>query len=598
MLVIVLSGIFYTETEKQTFIATVSYDTYGYYLYLPAFFIYKDPVHLRFIPEITERYPFLTNYFYQARLADNGNYVMNYTSGLALLYLPFFLIGHIAAKLASYPADGFSLPYQLAIFWGGILCAIAGAIFLMKVLIRFFDDKVTAVVLAVVLLGSNYFYYAAVENAMPHNYIFTLYAVLLYACMKWHERHRMKFSLMMALSIGLAILIRPTEILVVIVPLLWGVYNFDTLKIKFSLLLQYRWQIVVMVLIIGAIGCIQLAYWKYASGKWLYYSYAENLHLDFKHPHIISGLFSFRKGWFIHTPLMMLAFPALFITYGRMKEIFLAIFAFTILHIYIIFSWPVWWYGGSFGCRPMIHAYPLLAISFGALFAYFFRSKFKIPIYWLAAAVISFLIFLNLFQSWQYANKFFSPEGLNSYVYKLTFLKTKITRKTIYEYQGLQDPEKFKMAKWKLLATNDFENPEIANSDTNRFAGSYGLQLSDEAPDYEVFTAPVKDIKIYRISFHGFFDHYVYKEKNFAALKLKFYKDGKPLSARQARLNNLTGNDVIREEPDYFGKPNIWYPLQFCFSVPAGADSLRMSFHCSGCGNYYVDDLVIEASGY
>lgn len=590
-------GILYSETEKQAFIATISYDTYGYYLYLPAFFIYKDPLHLQFIPEITERYPFLTNYFYQARLTENGNYVMNYTAGLSVLYLPFFCIGHLIAKLSPYPADGFSLPYHAAIYWGGVIWAIAGAFFLKQTLKHFFNDTVVAMVLVVLLFGSNYFYYAAVENAMPHNYLFTLYAILLIAVIRWHESFEKKYAFVMAITIGLAALIRPTEIIIALVPLLWGIFNTDTFKAKIKTLGQHWQQAALMTLVIIGIGCIQLIYWRYASGRWLYYSYAENLGFNFLHPEIIKGLFSIRKGWFIHTPLMLMVFPALIITAFRMKQHFPVIALYIALHIYITFSWSVWWYEGSYGSRPMIHVYPVLALAFGCLFQYIFQLKQKRIVLSFLVPVMAFFIFLNLFQTWQYANKFFSTEGINSYVWKLTFLKTKITRETIWEYQKLERAAKFSNAQWKTVATYDFENAVVWHVDSiYAYTGNYALQLAPQHRETVVFRSQLKNEKAFMVAFYGFFEQYVYEEDHFAVLKVTFFKQGKRLTDKTATLNNLTGNETITSESDYFGKAHTWYPLKFYFSVPPEADSVAITFHCRGWQPYNLDDLVIKIS--
>lgn len=67
----------------------LSYDAFGYYIYLPAFLLYKDPFHLAFVKDIIWQYD-NTHELYQAILLPNGNYVFGYTGGVALLQLLFF----------------------------------------------------------------------------------------------------------------------------------------------------------------------------------------------------------------------------------------------------------------------------------------------------------------------------------------------------------------------------------------------------------------------------------------------------------------------------------------------------------------------------
>src|SRR5436190_14511602 len=73
----------------------LSWDFFGYYLYLPFTFIYhdfglknQDTIH-----HIIETYN-STVTFYQAYQGPAGSWVMKYPMGIAMLNSPFFFIGH------------------------------------------------------------------------------------------------------------------------------------------------------------------------------------------------------------------------------------------------------------------------------------------------------------------------------------------------------------------------------------------------------------------------------------------------------------------------------------------------------------------------
>ena len=87
--------------------AILTWDAMGYYLYLPARFIYHDLAHLQFIPDIMREYG-PSGSFYQAApvpgAAVEAPLVMKYTCGLAVLWVPFFWLGHWAAGWARLPA--------------------------------------------------------------------------------------------------------------------------------------------------------------------------------------------------------------------------------------------------------------------------------------------------------------------------------------------------------------------------------------------------------------------------------------------------------------------------------------------------------------
>ena len=53
----------------------LTWDVFGYYLYLPAYFIYDDIEHLEFAPILIDQYR-ATETFYQANQMENGNKVM------------------------------------------------------------------------------------------------------------------------------------------------------------------------------------------------------------------------------------------------------------------------------------------------------------------------------------------------------------------------------------------------------------------------------------------------------------------------------------------------------------------------------------------
>src|SRR5690606_38307458 len=76
-----------------------------------------------------------------------GNYVLKYTSGMAIMEAPFFFIAHFLAPHLDYPADGFSPPYQVMIYLGGLLMTLLGLWYLRKLLLLFYSDKVTGVTL-------------------------------------------------------------------------------------------------------------------------------------------------------------------------------------------------------------------------------------------------------------------------------------------------------------------------------------------------------------------------------------------------------------------------------------------------------------------
>lgn len=412
----------------------ISWDTFGYYLYLPATFIYNDLWHLHFAEPMMQKYN-LAGFFYAARIGPQGNYVMNYSLGTAILYSPFFFIGHLWAKLFNFPVDGFSAPYQYSVFIGGVLYSLAGLLVTARTLRYFFSQKITAVLLLILLAGTNYLYYTLLENAMTHNYLFTVGAFIIYLSIKWHQSPGYKYALLLGLCIGLAIIIRPTEIFWCLIPLLFTIKDWPTLKQKAGIVIQNLPQLAVLVAAVVAMGSLQMLYWKAASGKFIYYSYDGTF--DFLSPHIIPGLFSIRKGWLVYTPVMALALIGLPLLWVKHKPLFIPVVAYTLLVVYITFSWHAWSYGGSFGCRPLVQSYALLLFPMGAFFQAIAGYRWvKV----LLTPVIGWLLFYNCFQTYQYEKGYISHDGLTAYQYQMLFLKTSVAQQQIRQHFKLAQP--------------------------------------------------------------------------------------------------------------------------------------------------------------
>ncbi|HMR44699.1 MAG TPA: glycosyltransferase family 39 protein, partial [Saprospiraceae bacterium] len=352
---------------------TLTWDVAGYYFYLPAFLIFEDAKELKFKDDIFEKYH-PSGSFYQAYKDEkSGNMIMKYPIGLCLMYLPFFLIGHLIALIGGWPADGFSLPYQAAISFGSMLVAFIGLWFLRKSLLHFFDEKAAAVVLIAVALGTNYYNYSAFDYAMPHNYLFTLCAILIYFSIRFYENTDYKKAAIIGVCVGLAALTRPTDIVFAIFPVLFA---FTPVVEKLEFIRKHFFKIALAAVIVFAIGSIQLIYWKWVSGDWLVYSYQDQ-GFNWKGPHFNAVWFSYRKGWFVYTPMMIFAIAGMFFLFQKKyRSLFWPVLALFFVHMWIVAAWNIWWDGGGFGQRAMIDIYPALALPIAAFAAGIWRFGF------------------------------------------------------------------------------------------------------------------------------------------------------------------------------------------------------------------------------
>lgn len=364
---------YYPKFTKPGSEATISYDVAGYYFYLPAIFIYHDIHHLEFQGPLNNKYQFSPS-LYQGVLLEDSTYTMKYPIGAAVMYAPFFFMAHGYALAAGINADGFSAPYQRMLSLGCLLYAFLGLFVLRKILLKYFSETATGLTLLALVAATNYLNYGAIDNAMTHNLLFTAFTLVIYFTIKFYETPRIRTALLLGFLCGLATITRPTDIIICLIPLLWGVGNWAALKTRLQFFITHLSSIFGFLIMAILIGFIQLGYWKISTGHWIFYSYEEQ-GFDWLHPHLKDGFFSYKKGWWLYTPFMVSIIPGFYFLYKQHRSIFYSLIMFTVLNIYVAFSWSIWWYGGSLGQRSMVEAYALLAMPIAALFTSILKAN-------------------------------------------------------------------------------------------------------------------------------------------------------------------------------------------------------------------------------
>ncbi len=402
------------KDEKKVIHSDATY----YYSYLPAFFIHADP-DFRFAQANPEKYG---DKIY-LEVNENGRNNVRTTMGVAYFYAPFFFIGHLMAIVLNEETDGYSWPYRFAILLAGVFYLFLGLIFLRKILLLYFSDKITAIGLFLILFATNLFYYSAFENAMSHVYSFFMLSAFLYYSIKWYSNPTQKLSFILGLLFGLIVLIRPSNILFAIIPIVWGIKNKGDLGKRF-LFFKNHWKLL-FALFFGVVipWLPQMVFWFYVSGSFIHYSYPTEARFYFSNPHLVEGLFSYRKGWFLYTPIMAIAVLSVVFLRKHAGDWLIPVIVFFVINTFVIFSWPIWWYGGGFGQRAFIDSYPLMIFPICALIDFIWKQK---KVFRFVFVCIAFgLIWLNLFQTRQYRSAAIHWDSMSKASYWANFAKMK-----------------------------------------------------------------------------------------------------------------------------------------------------------------------------
>ncbi|HEU4716229.1 MAG TPA: hypothetical protein VFU15_00260 [Bacteroidia bacterium] len=398
----------------------ISWDSYGYYLHLPATVIHHDPgiTDRSWLDSLNAKYQ-QGRPWYQALPGVKGRMVNVYTVGPPVVWLPFFLAGHACAKLFGYPTDGLSPPYQYAMIIAGLFYALLGLTLLRKLLLKYVNDRITAIVLAVIALGTNLYHYSVYSNTMPHILIFPFGVMIILLTISWHENPSKLKALGLGALVGLVTIIRPSELVWILVPVFWNVVSIKTAFAKIGFAFRHFTHVLIAGITLGCVLMLQMAYWKFTVNHWFSNNHSEGF--DLFHPFVWQTLFSYKKGWLLYTPVMLFAIAGFWTLFRKKRELFVPLFIFFLANVYAISAWECWWYAGSFGQRPFVSSYGLMAVPLA-----FFLQEISVMrvMKWVAGFFIAAFSFLNQFQNWQLEQSILHYELMTKTYYWKIFGRT------------------------------------------------------------------------------------------------------------------------------------------------------------------------------
>lgn len=381
---------------KDRWTDVIASDGKGYYAYLPAVFIYQD-LNFGFFDEIEKEKYYEPSYYFDYRATANNSRINKYYCGTALAQLPFFGMAHAASKLFGYEADGYSKLYAVFLHIATVFYVALG-LFFLKGLLQLYEIKkwVIGLVIIACVFGTNLFYYAEVEPSMSHAYSFGFVSWFVFLIKKYSIQKSPKQLLLLGFVFGMIVLIRPVNAMILLsVPFITG--SKDSFLTMFrSLASSYKYTILSIVIVL-LVFSLQLLYYKLATGSFFVYSYMDE-GFNFLQPEFFNILFSYKKGLFLYTPMYLLAFGGLIVLWKRNKWQFSWFLIFFGVITYVLSSWWMWFYGGSFSSRVYVEYLPvfmlLLALGLNALQNKWVKST--------SIGIICLLIIICQIQIFQY----------------------------------------------------------------------------------------------------------------------------------------------------------------------------------------------------
>lgn len=570
----------------------ISWDIYGYYLYLPATFIYNDLglENDEWINNTREKYhPSST--FYQVAPGKENRKTIVYNVGYSFIFLPGFIVANLSSEYLGFEKDGYSKPYQISLLITALLFSILGIYLFRKISLSFFSDKITTLLMCCILLGTNYFFQITYDGVMPHNFLFTINCLIILYSKKWNDNKSIKTAIPLGLLIGFATLCRPTEILWIIIPLMWGVFDVKTAIQKITYLLKNISQAIVVFVIVFLMVFIQFIYYKYSSGSF----FVLNLHdegFSFLSPYISEFLFSYKKGWLLYTPVMVFGIIGFYFLKKENLKLLLPFVLFFILNIYVASSWECWWYASSFSQRPMVESYPMMILPMG----YFLSQSFKFKKYvsYLISTLLVLVISLNIFQTYQYKNGIITGETMTKEYYWKIFGKTKKPddvnkflavdryQNTFSEYENYRDH----FYKKEVFYTS-FEKGENT-IDTISVSGQKSFLLNND-----VAFSPAFEQDYYKITHKS----HLWVRASVNVFLTQPYTESNSCIVVSTENKGKSYKYVSSNYDNFNIKPNQWTNIHLDYLTPYiryKHDKVKVYFWNMGSAPVLIDDFKIE----
>ncbi|HMM10891.1 MAG TPA: hypothetical protein PKE03_02200 [Bacteroidales bacterium] len=401
-------------------------DGSGYYAYLTAVFIHKGSDFSPVLETEKKRHSldYMAHYFHPV----NGVLINKFYMGTALMILPFFLLAMLFSWISGMPVDGYNIIFQYAVALSGATWLAIGLLVTIRLLLLFDIPKSIAVItLIAIAFGTNLFHYAFLQPSHSHVYSFAAIAIFLLYSRLYFKGLQSAHFLLAAAFYGLVILIRPSNgILILALPFVAG-SKPELIKGLRSIGEKPRLLVHGMLLTFAVIA-LQLVYNFHLTGSLFLWSY-QNEGFNFASPAFMQFLFSFRKGFFVYTPIMLFMLAGLMLIWQESKWMASSFLIFFLVLVYILSSWWNWFYGDSFGMRPMVDFYALFAIPFSYSIRFVFQKKLLKFVF---IPVLILLMALNLFQTWQYKAGIIHPDAMNAEKYRHVFLRWDDAYKNVF----------------------------------------------------------------------------------------------------------------------------------------------------------------------
>jgi hypothetical protein len=299
------------------------------------------------------------------RSTETGRRINYGTVGCAILWSPFYLAGDLVARATGAPVDGFSKPYIAAVAYGSAVYGFLALVLAVLCAGRLgFNGFVPALA---VWLGTPILFYMYV--APPFSHACSAFAVALFTYVWLRIRDDWSARGLVALGAAGALMAMVRE---------QDAFFAAGPAVDFLWSLSRRWEargwrsgieVVGAVIAFGAVFTPQIATYLILNGHIGPHS-SVGRKMNWMAPHALEVLFSPEHGFFVWTPLALVAIAGLAASaFGRKRQIAVCLLLMVALQIYVSGSVESWTVAGAFGQRRFVALTTVMVIGMSCLWS-------------------------------------------------------------------------------------------------------------------------------------------------------------------------------------------------------------------------------------
>lgn len=300
------------------------------------------------------------------RSTDTGRRINFATLGCAILWAPFYAGGDLVARASGAPVDGFSRPYIAAVAYGSAFYGFLALVLSILSARRLGLNAVAAAI--VVWVGTPLLFYMYVAPPFSHACSAFSVALFIYIWLRARETWSTGGFVALGASAALMAMTREQDAFFVVAPALDFVWTRLTKSGRGAFRTRDALGIVAGICTFAIVFLPQAATYLVLNGH-LGPHASVGRKMNWAAPHALQVLLSPEHGFFVWTPLAVVALGGLWILAKRQHRIAVCLLLAAALQVYVGGSVQSWTVAGGYGQRRFIALTAVMVIGYAAVAA-------------------------------------------------------------------------------------------------------------------------------------------------------------------------------------------------------------------------------------